>query len=43
MRTIFLAATIVLAMFSGCFGEEIEPVQSSELSVIAPESLLRGQ
>ena len=43
MRPIFLAATIVLAMFSGCFGEEVEPAQVSELSVEAPDSVLRGQ
>ena len=43
MRPIFLAATIVLAMFSGCFGEEVESVQPSELTVVAPESVLRGQ
>jgi hypothetical protein len=43
MRPIFLAATIVLAMFSGCFGEEVESVQVSEFSVEAPESVLRGQ
>ena len=43
MRPIYLAATIVLAMFSGCFGEEIDPVQTSEFTVVAPESILRGQ
>ena len=43
MRPIFLAATIVLAMFSGCFGEEVESVQPSEFAVVAPESVLRGQ
>ena len=43
MRPIFLAATIVLAMFSGCFGEEVESIQPSELTVVAPESVLRGQ
>ena len=43
MRPIFLATTIVLAMFSGCFGEEVESVQVSEFSVEAPESVLRGQ
>ena len=43
MRPILLAATIVLAMFSGCFGEDVEPVQVSEFSVEAPESVLRGQ
>ena len=43
MRPIFLAATIVLAMFSGCFGEEVAPAQVSELSVEAPDSVLRGQ
>ena len=41
MRPILLAATIVLAMFSGCFGEDVEPVQVSEFSVEAPESVLR--
>ena len=41
MRPIFLAATIALAMFSGCFGEEVEPAQVSELSVEAPDSVLR--
>ncbi|MGB1567933.1 MAG: M28 family metallopeptidase, partial [Candidatus Poseidoniaceae archaeon] len=43
MRPIFLAATIVLAMFSGCFGEDTEPVKESEFLVEAPESVLRGQ
>jgi len=43
MRPFFLAATIVLAMFSGCFGEEVETVQKSEFAVEAPESVLRGQ
>ena len=43
MRPIFLAATIVLAMFSGCFGEDVEPAQVSELSVEAPDSVFRGQ
>ena len=43
MRPILLAAIIVLAMFSGCFGEDVEPVQVSEFSVEAPESVLRGQ
>ena len=43
MRPVFLAATIVLAMFSGCFGEDAEAVQSTEFSVDAPESVLRGQ
>ena len=43
MRPIFLAATIVLAMFSGCFGEDVEPVKESEFLVEAPESVLRGQ
>ena len=43
MRPIFLAATILLAMFSGCFGEDVEPVQESEFLVEAPESALRGQ
>ena len=43
MRPIFLAATIVLAMFSGCFGEEVESVQPSEFAVVAPDSVLRGQ
>ena len=33
MRPIFLAATIVLAMFSGCFGEDVEPVKESEFLV----------
>ena len=36
MRPILLAAIIVLAMFSGCFGEDVEPVQVSEFSVEAP-------
>lgn len=43
MRPVFLAATIVLAMFSGCFGEDAEPVKESEFLVEAPESVLRGQ
>jgi len=43
MHPIFLAATIVLAMLSGCFGEEVESVQPSEFAVVAPESVLRGQ
>ena len=42
MRPIFLAATIVLAMFSGCFGEDVESVQPSEFAVVAPESVLLG-
>ena len=43
MRPILLATTIVLAMLSGCFGEEIVSVQETEFEVIAPESVLRGQ
>ena len=43
MRPVFLAATIVLAMFSGCFGEDAEPVKESEFLVESPESVLRGQ
>ena len=43
MRPIFLAVTLVLAMFSGCFGEVVEPVDESEFLVEAPESVLRGQ
>ena len=43
MRPILLAATIVLAMLSGCFGEEIVSVQETEFEVVAPESVLRGQ
>ena len=43
MRPVFLAATIVLAMFSGCFGEEVETVEASEFRVEAPETVLRGQ
>ena len=39
MRPIFLAATIILAMFSGCFGEDVESVQSTEFAVDAPESV----
>ena len=43
MRPILLATTIVLAMLSGCFGEEIVSVQETEFGVVAPESVLRGQ
>lgn len=43
MRPVFLATTIVLAMFSGCFGEEVEPTPVSKFNVEAPDSVLRGQ
>ena len=43
MRPIFLAATIVLAMFQWMFWRRCEPVKESEFLVEAPESVLRGQ
>ena len=39
MRPVFLATTIVLAMLSGCFGEEVVTVQEAEFEVGAPESV----